>query len=145
MRRIPNFSGVSLPRYPTTGIAGCCARAASGQATADPAITLINSRRLMLAPRGSGQGIVAGQPAGRPRKGGPTYVRFGSKADMCSAKSHVRFTPESGHLCVERYVRSSHVTLARRSGAQALHRGDQGFASRNLKRSVSASHITLRR
>jgi len=24
-------------------------------------------------------------------------VRFGSKADMCSAKGHVRFTPESGH------------------------------------------------
>ena len=25
-------------------------------------------------------------------------VRFGSKADMCGAKSHVRFTPESGHV-----------------------------------------------
>ena len=25
------------------------------------------------------------------------HVRFGSKADMCSAKRHVRFTPESGH------------------------------------------------
>jgi hypothetical protein len=25
-------------------------------------------------------------------------VRFGSEADMCGAKSHVRFTPESGHL-----------------------------------------------
>ena len=24
-------------------------------------------------------------------------VRFGSKADVCSAKRHVRFTPESGH------------------------------------------------
>jgi hypothetical protein len=24
-------------------------------------------------------------------------VRFGSKADMCGAKGHVRFTPESGH------------------------------------------------
>jgi hypothetical protein len=28
---------------------------------------------------------------------GNTHVRFGSKADMCSAKGHVRFTPESGH------------------------------------------------
>ena len=28
----------------------------------------------------------------------PTDVRFGSKADICSAKWHVRFTPESGHL-----------------------------------------------
>ena len=26
------------------------------------------------------------------------HVRFGSKADMCSAKGHVRFTPESGHV-----------------------------------------------
>jgi hypothetical protein len=25
------------------------------------------------------------------------FVRFGSSADICSAKSHVRFTPESGH------------------------------------------------
>jgi hypothetical protein len=25
-------------------------------------------------------------------------VRFGSKADMCVAKLHVRFTPESGHV-----------------------------------------------
>ena len=23
-------------------------------------------------------------------------IRFGSKADMCSGQSHVRFTPESG-------------------------------------------------
>ena len=30
----------------------------------------------------------------------PTHcnVRFGSKADMCSANSHVRFTPNSGHV-----------------------------------------------
>ena len=27
-----------------------------------------------------------------------THVRFGSKADMCSAKRHVRFAPESGHV-----------------------------------------------
>ncbi|MGA7535417.1 MAG: hypothetical protein WBW27_26420, partial [Pseudolabrys sp.] len=25
-------------------------------------------------------------------------VRFGSKADICSAKRHVRSTPESGHM-----------------------------------------------
>jgi hypothetical protein len=30
--------------------------------------------------------------AGRP------HVRFGSKADMCGAKEHVRFSPESGHV-----------------------------------------------
>ena len=31
------------------------------------------------------------------------HVRFGSKADMCSAKPHVRFTPNSGHTqCTRR-------------------------------------------
>jgi hypothetical protein len=25
------------------------------------------------------------------------HVRFGSKADSCSAATHVRFTPDSGH------------------------------------------------
>src|SRR5262249_45299963 len=29
---------------------------------------------------------------------GPHDVRFGSKADICNAKRHVRFTPESGHV-----------------------------------------------
>src|SRR5215471_17401947 len=29
--------------------------------------------------------------------GALAHVRFGSKADMCSAKRHVRFTPKSGH------------------------------------------------
>jgi len=28
----------------------------------------------------------------------PAYVRFGSNGDICAAKSHVRFTPESGHV-----------------------------------------------
>ena len=58
--------------------------------------------------RGSGQGMVAAQT--RTGKGldvkvrytfyseGPPDVRFGSKADMCSAKGHVRFAPESRHL-----------------------------------------------
>src|SRR6202011_4062507 len=32
-------------RNPITGIAGCCARAASGHATAEPAIALMKSRR----------------------------------------------------------------------------------------------------
>src|SRR5262245_1617419 len=29
---------------------------------------------------------------------GFAYVRFGSEADICSAKWHVRFTPKSGHV-----------------------------------------------
>ena len=32
-------------------------------------------------------------------------VRFGSKADMCSAKSHVRFTPKADMCSATRYVR----------------------------------------
>jgi hypothetical protein len=32
-------------------------------------------------------------------------VRFASKADMCSAKGHVRFTPESGHLQHDTWAR----------------------------------------
>ena len=36
---------------------------------------------------------------------GLPHVRFGSKADMCSAKRHVRFTPESDAKCVHSNVR----------------------------------------
>jgi ABC-type uncharacterized transport system substrate-binding protein len=38
---------------PITGIVDCCARATSGHATAPPPITLMKSRRLIVAPRGS--------------------------------------------------------------------------------------------
>src|SRR5215831_5337440 len=40
-----------LLRNPTTGSAGCCARAASGHAAAPPT-SVMNSRRLIVAPRG---------------------------------------------------------------------------------------------
>ena len=30
-----------------------------------------------------------------------TNVRFGSKVDMCSARAHVRFTPERGHVALQ--------------------------------------------
>jgi hypothetical protein len=43
-------------------------------------------------------------------------VRFGSKADMCAAKGHVRFTPESGHVrCSYRgplWAKSGHRSAA---------------------------------
>jgi hypothetical protein len=38
-------------------------------------------------------------------------VRFGSKADMCSAKGHVRFTPKSDRDCVFRHVRYGPIAL----------------------------------
>ena len=34
-----------------------------------------------------------------------SYVRFGSKADMCAAKRHVSFTPNSDIDCVFPHVR----------------------------------------
>jgi hypothetical protein len=46
--RSANGPGDALLRNPITGIAGCCARAASGQATAPPRVAM-NSRRLMMA------------------------------------------------------------------------------------------------
>jgi len=36
---------------------------------------------------------------------GPSDVRFGSEADMCGARGHVRFTPNSDIDCVLRHVR----------------------------------------
>src|SRR5262249_15814309 len=84
----------------------CCARAASDQLTAAPLKMVMNSRRLICLPRGSRQAIVLAQTS--TLKGGgyafrrrSANVRFGSKADSCSAATHVRFTPnsdrESGH------------------------------------------------
>jgi hypothetical protein len=52
----------------------------------------MNSRRLMfMPPRGSDNRIVA--TFTRAQKGAD--VRFGSKADMCSAIGDVRYTPNS--------------------------------------------------
>src|ERR1043166_6988975 len=71
---------------------GCCARAASGHVVAAPPRSLMNSRRLIRRPRGFGQHIVAALTCNGK---GPAYVRFGSLADICSAKGHVRFAPNS--------------------------------------------------
>jgi len=71
-------------------MAFCCARAASGNVTADPASPLMKSRRLICHPKG--WDIVSAQNCTGNRA---TDVRFGSKADMCGAKRYVRFTPDS--------------------------------------------------
>jgi hypothetical protein len=69
----------------------CCARAASGQAATELAIALMKSRRRM-------------QPSACQVEDGASFeslsdkrgsVRFGSKADICSAIGYVRFTPEA--------------------------------------------------
>src|SRR5262249_10946276 len=39
------------------------------------------------------------------------HVRFGSKADMCTAPAHVRFTPKSGHEMAICDLRSLSVSL----------------------------------
>ena len=44
------------------------------------------------------------------------YVRFGSKADMCNANRHVRFTPNSGHVQC-----TSPCLLCANSGHSAIH------------------------
>src|SRR5215471_4304070 len=77
---------------------GCCGHAAPGQTAAEPAITLMKSRRLICRLRGLGQGIVAVE---RKLVKGPN-VR--SEADICTAIGHVRFTPESDIGCVLWYV-----------------------------------------
>src|SRR6516225_7753302 len=97
-------------RKPTSGIAGCCARAKSGQATAEPTIPVTKSRRRIAYPKaqdhadfqkGLQQGFTTGgigsdrhfawqQPLG-------SNVRFGSKADIAQCETNVRFTPKSGH------------------------------------------------
>jgi len=43
-------SGDTPPRNPITGIAGCCARAASGHVTAAPPSSVMNSRRFIRSP-----------------------------------------------------------------------------------------------
>ena len=44
----------------------------------------------------------------------PPDVRFGSKADMCSAKRHVRFTPNSDRE--SGFLRKGHVRFTPESG-----------------------------
>jgi hypothetical protein len=48
-------SADALLRNPTTGIAGCCALAASGHATAAPPMSVMNSRRFIRSPRWRGR------------------------------------------------------------------------------------------
>src|SRR4029453_9143780 len=70
-------------------------RAVKGHTAAGPAITLMNARRCMRP-----------SPSSRPRDDANQYladwratinVRFGSKADICNAPTHVRLTPKAGH------------------------------------------------
>src|SRR5262249_2634748 len=74
--------------------AGFCACAARGKKAVEPAMTLMKSRRRTHPSKVRVEDRA--NFASLSEMGGD--VRFGSKADICAAKSHVRFTPESGHL-----------------------------------------------
>jgi hypothetical protein len=50
LRGSAKSSGVVVPRNPTTGIAGCCARETSGHTTAAPPTSAMKSRRLTDVP-----------------------------------------------------------------------------------------------
>src|SRR5262245_46003467 len=54
------------------------------------------------------------------------HVRFGSKADICSAKGHVRFTPNSDIDCVISLMRPP---LGRSWIKASSSRGDHEFAT----------------
>ena len=84
------------------GGAFCFAYAPNGQFTAAPPIIVMKSRRLIAAPRAWNK---ASYQSKRALWKGPVNVRFGSKADIRTAKRHVRFTPESGHVRCTRDVR----------------------------------------
>jgi uncharacterized protein YchJ len=93
--------------------AGCCARAASGQAVADAPITLMKSRRRIASPKAyllaptmaQKDWITAGILIVRnwaPRcfarqQFWAADVRFGSKADIATSPTNVRFTPSNRH------------------------------------------------
>jgi len=56
----------------------------------------MNSRRRIACPEVRKRAIVTAKTS---RLEEAADVRFGSKADICSVKSHVRFTPESDIKC----------------------------------------------
>ena len=84
----PNRSGVSLPRYPMTGIAGCCACATSGQTAAPPKADELASPHVVDPEAKDTHRIGLGNQL--PEGG---HVRFGSEADMCSAKGMSALPP----------------------------------------------------
>ena len=89
----PEAADLAL-RNPITDV-NCWARAEAAHVAAAPSI-LMNSRRLIAAAESQDRTSYPLKLAYRRGWGGPD-VRFGSKADMCGAKGHVRFTPDNDH------------------------------------------------
>src|SRR5262245_8407068 len=88
-------------RTPISGIAVRCAYAKNGHAPAEPAISLMKSRRLIACPLGSGQGIVATQT--RTGKG-PAHVRFTPESGHVQCKSLCLLWAKSGHYAVQQSI-----------------------------------------
>ena len=64
--RMTGSSATQAPRNPITGIAGCCARAASGHAAAAPPSSVMNSRRFIRSPRRRGRAASAARRGRAP-------------------------------------------------------------------------------
>src|SRR5262245_56532 len=97
-------------RNPMAGLFEGCAFATSGQA-AEPAITLMTSRRLIAAFRGFRQVILQARAT---RLEAADHVRFGSLTDICSATGHVRFAPNSDRK--SGLPQNGHVRFTPKSG-----------------------------
>src|SRR5262249_30462116 len=77
-------------RNPTTGIAACCACAADGH-TAAPATSVMNSRRLIVAPRVKTTHRIVSQPSGSWNG-----VRGARTATNCSGLGMSALSPTTG-------------------------------------------------
>jgi len=74
----------------------CCASPTTGQITAAPPMSVMNSRRLMGLTRRPRIANKCSRSEPSTAAKAPTHVRFGSLADIAAAFPNVRFTPESG-------------------------------------------------
>jgi hypothetical protein len=74
-----------------------------------------------------------------------SHVRFGSKADMCAAKCHVRFTPnsdhKSGHPMVDQRGQPTQGTVERCAAIQASWRQLAGGSTAGFARMVERAGI----
>ena len=83
-------------------------------------------------------------------------VRFGSKADMCGAQDHVRFTPNSDIDCVFRHVRFGPIadtcSAAKeflfdhlvRAGEQRWRHGEvKGFCGLEIDHQLELERVTI--
>src|SRR5262245_20435091 len=93
------------PRNPIVGsLPVCCADVLMGHVAVALTISVMNSRRLIAAPealRGHRTDLLFSLEGVDDRGD----VRFGSKADMCSARAHVCFTPNSDRKSRHRPLR----------------------------------------